>query len=378
MHFTPRTDELLALPSNINLEAVIAMSPENFCYASGAYILTVEYIRPRQAFAVLAKDKDPFVLICSIEESLTRDESWIDDIRTYVEFADNPIDRLVAELKREGITSGRVGIDLDYLPVSSYQRLIQALPDIEFVDTTQAIAAIRAVKTRTEVDILTRTTQITHQAVLDAMEMSQLGDSEYDMASKIATNMLRTGADGTLFMCFGTGDRTAHPHTMASPDVIPQAHDLIKFDVGGTFGAFASDFARTYSAGEPTDLQKQTYRALAKIQRETIEAIRPGMTAEDLFYFCKEGFAKNGIAFHMPHIGHSFGVELHENPMLRPGDKTQLVPGMVVNIEPLAKDELGNGYHLEDLVLITDTGAQLLSLGLAPAEIPVIGQKIKY
>ena len=113
MHFTPRTDELLALPSSINLEAVIAMSPENFCYASGAYILTVEYIRPRQAFTVLAKDKDPFVLICSIEESLTRDESWIDDIRTYVEFADNPIDRLVAELKREGITSGRVGIDLD-------------------------------------------------------------------------------------------------------------------------------------------------------------------------------------------------------------------------------------------------------------------------
>src|SRR5690625_5847076 len=132
------------------------------------------------------------------------------------------------------------------------------------------------------------------------------------MAIKISSHIHTHCADVSIFMCFGTGARTAHPHTMASPDIVPQAGDLIKFDVGGTFGAFASDFARTYSAGEPTDLQKQTYRALAKIQRETIEAIRPGMTAEDLFYFCKEGFAKNGIAFHMPHIGHSFGVELHE------------------------------------------------------------------
>lgn len=378
MHFKPRISELKALPGQQGLDAIVAVSPENFTYASGAYILTISAIRPRLGFAVLPAKGEPFVLICSIEESLTRDESWISDIRTYVEFQDHPVDRLVDELKKNGITQGRVGIDLEYLPVASYSRLTQALPDIEFVDTTQTIADIRAIKTPVEIDIVTRAAQSTHRAVLDAMQQSRLGDTEYDMASKIASNIVTHGADGTLFMCFGTGARTAHPHTMASPDIVPQAGDLIKFDVGGTYGAFASDFARTYSAGEPTPMQRDTYRALARVQRETIDAVRPGMLAEDLFHLCKDAFVKQGIRFQMPHIGHSFGIELHENPMLRPGDKTPLMPGMMINIEPIVKDEHGHGYHLEDLVLITDDGCKLLTLGLAPEELPVIGQKLNY
>lgn len=378
MNFKPNSDALRGLAQKEGLDAIVAMSPENFTYGSGAYILTVKAIRPRQAYAVLPARSEPFVLVCSIEESLTRSESWIPDVRIYTEFVHNPIDRLVEELKQVGLDRGKIGIDLDYIPATSFARLKEALPDVEFVNTTETIAGIRAIKSSSEISLLETTTKQTHHAVLDAMAASKLGDSEYDMANKIANNIINYGADGTLFLCFASGKRTPHPHAIAQPDVIPQPGDLIRFDVGGTYGAFASDFARTYSAGDPSQMQKQVYAALIACETATINAVAPGVTAEDLFYLCKEEFARQGLKFHMPHIGHSFGVELHENPMLRPGDKTPLKPGMVINIEPGAKDDEGSLYHSEDLVLVTEKGFRLLTLGIAPKDLPVIGQKVEY
>ena len=82
------------------------------------------------------------------------------------------------------------------------------------------------------------------------------------------------------------------------------------------------------------------------------------------------------MPFHMPHIGHSFGIELHEYPMLRPGDKTVIKKGMVFNVEPVGFDKDGMCYHLEDLLVVTDKGIRILTNGLAPNEIPIIGQPI--
>jgi len=377
MQFKPNTAALKALPAKVGLTAIVAMSPENFAYASGAYISTVRLIRPRHAYAVLPAQGEPFNIVCSIEESLTRSESWIPDVRTYTEFVDVPVEVLARELKKQGLDKGKIGIDLDYLPFSAYADLKKAMPDAEFVNTTEVVSEIRAIKSESEITLLETTTKQTHRAVLDAMAASKLGDSEADMAQKIANNIINYGADGTLFMAFASGARTPHPHTTAQPDVFPKPGEIIRFDVGGTYGAFASDFARTYSAGDPSAEQKQVHAALVRIQRETIEAMKPGVLAEDLFQLCKEAYPKHGLNFTMPHIGHSFGVELHENPMIRPGDKTPLKAGMIINIEPMVKHATGT-YHTEDLVLITETGYRLLTLGLAPEELPVIGQPVKY
>ncbi len=380
MNFMPQrttNSALQKLPAKLDLDGIVAVSPENFAYVSGAFVLTVKQIRPRQAFAVLPKSGEPFIVVCSIEETLTREESWIGDVRTYTEFVDNPIDALVAAMKSAGLNKGKIGIDMQYIPAASFERLRVALPDVTLVDTTDAIAKVRVVKNDSEVALLEATTKQTHRAILDAMATSKLGDSERDIANRIATNIIENGADGTLFICFASGSRTGHPHTMASPTVVPKPGDVIRFDVGGTYGAWASDFARTYSAGDPTKRQKEVYTSLVDIQAATIDMMKPGVLAEDVFFFCKKEFERHKLPFHMPHIGHSFGVELHENPMIRPGDKTPLVPGMVINIEPSVKDE-GNAYHTEDLLVITDTGYRLLTLGLAPREMPVMGQVLNY
>lgn len=371
----PDRKRLIEIPEVAGLDAVIAMSPENFAYVSGAFILTVEAIRPRQAFAVLPRKGSPFAVICSIETATMRDESWIDDLVEYTEFVHRPVDKLVEALKAHGFEDGRIGIDLEYLPAVDYARLNELLPGLDLVDTTQTIAKVRAIKSADEVDILERATKGTHSAVLDAIGASRTGDTEKDIASKIADGITRNGADTVMFMCFGSGPRSIFAHGAAS-DRVTEPGDIIRLDTGGRYGAYFSDFARTYSAGDPTPEQREIYRKLVEVHKETIGAAKPGVTAEELFFVCKDAFEKRQLPFHMPHIGHSFGVELHEYPMLRPGDKTPIEAGMVINIEPVMIDrDRMSLYHVEDLFVVTDDGYRLLSHGFPPEELPILGER---
>ena len=371
----PDQKRLKAIPEVAGLDAVIAMSPENFGYVSGAFILTVEAIRPRQAFAVLPRGGEPFAVFCSIETATMVDESWIDDLVEYTEFVHRPVDKLVEALKARGIDRGKVGIDLTYLPAVDFVRLNELLPRVELIDTTQTLAKVRRIKSADEVDILERATKGTHSAVLDAIGASKTGDTEKDIAAKIANGITVNGADTVMFMCFGSGPRAILAHGAPS-DRKTEPGDIIRLDTGGRYGAYFSDFARTYSAGDPTPGQREIYRKLVEVHKETIGAARPGVTAEELFFICKDEFKKRQLPFHMPHIGHSFGVELHEYPMLRPGDKTPLEAGMVINIEPVMVDrERKSLYHVEDLFVVTDDGYRLLTHGFPPEELPVLGER---
>jgi Xaa-Pro aminopeptidase len=304
------------------------------------------------------------------------DESWIKDVRVYTEFSDDPVDALAAVLREIGISAGAIGIDLDYLPVASHERLKSKLSNLKLSDTSANISAIRTIKSPTEIAYLDKLAKQTHRAVLDAMSASRLGETERDMANRLANGIINNGADGTRFIVFGSGLRSSHTHALAN-DRVPLKSEIIRLDVAGTYGAWCSDFARTYSTGEPTLLQRETYEKLWDIQTSTINMVRPGMPAEDTFFFCKEKFEKAGLKFTMPHIGHSLGVELHESPMLRPGEKTKLEVGMVINIEPLITDSVGETYHLEDLFVVTEQGPRLLTLGFAPRQLPIIGQPIQ-
>jgi Xaa-Pro dipeptidase len=368
-------EKIRSIPGKADVDILVAMSPENFSYVSQAYIITVEMIRPRQAFAIIPKKGDPIALICSIEESLTREESWIKDIRTYTEFTDYPIDALVSVLKGLGFKTGKLGIDLKYLPYVSYTRLSQLLPGVEIIDTTDAVAKERAVKTDKEVEAIEFAAKATHAAAVEAMAESTLGENEKAMANRMITKMIGKGASGTFFLVFGSSLRTALTHGMPT-NRVPKESEIIRFDFGGRFGMWTSDFARVYSTGNPTEMQQNAYRDLKQIQEEAIKAIKPGVLAEEVFFKCKAAYEERKRPFFMPHIGHGFGIELHEYPMLRPGNKTVIEKGMVLNIEPILKDEEGCLYHLEDLVAVTDTGHRLLTWGLPPAEIPVIGKSL--
>lgn len=372
MQLRPNLTALEELLARHQLDALVCMSPENFTYLAGAYITTIKTIRPRHAYAVLAKSGQACAIVCGIEESLVRAESWIQDIRAYTEFADDPIEVLADSLRRQGLAHAAVGFDLGYVPFTAQQRLLELLPALTLVDTTEAVAAVRAIKTPREVALMEATTRQTHRAIVEGLADSRLGDTDREIANRIIKRMFDLGANGVQHLHLASGPRTPQVHNHPSDDAT-RPGEILRLDIGGTYGAFASDVARTYSTGSPTPMHEEVYAVLCEVQARTIAAMRPGIAAEELYALCQRSFQDHGLPCTLPHIGHSFGIEAHESPMIRPGEKTLLQPGMVINIEPMTRDADGNLYHTEDLVLVTQDGHRLLTHGLAPRQIPLLG-----
>lgn len=371
----PNLVALRGLAGKFGVDAVVAMSPENFTYTSNVLLWSLGEVRGRHAFAILPANSEPLAVVNVFEQRQMASESWIKDIRSYQEFLDHPGDAFADALTSVGLDRGTIGIDLEYMPVALHTHLARRLPNVKFVDVGKGIAGVRAVKSQSEIDIIEHAARQTHQATLDGMSASRLGETERIMANRIVEGIVNRGAERIHHLILTSGERSSHTHGIPT-DRVPVKSEIIRFDVGGRYGAWSSDFARTYSTGEPTELQRETYRKLWEVYTSTIKMIRPGMATEEPYFFYAEQVKKAGLNGQL-WIGHSFGVEAHEYPMIRPGEKATIEVGMVFNIEPYVRDSTGVTYELEDSFVITEQGARLLTLGFPPPEIPVIGQPMQ-
>jgi Xaa-Pro dipeptidase len=240
-----------------------------------------------------------------------------------------------------------------------------------YVDNGDYFKQLRMIKTPAEIALLERAAVTTRKAVDAAFAAARPGDTEKQIANNIVHHLFDMGCDETAFITLAAGANGSRAHHLPDATVL-RPGQITRTDLGGYFSGYFSDLARTYVVGEPTREQAATYRTLRRIYDEVIEKMTVGRPVNELYETCRAGFSREGLDFFMPHIGHSIGVELHEPPMVEPKEKTLLQEKMVFNIEPFFRDTQGQGYHVEDLILITANGPRILSGHLAAEEIPVI------
>lgn len=362
------------LAQELGVDIVIGCSPESFPFIANGNLPNLTYIRSRCAFACIDAQGAAFVVMFRGDESIIREQSWISDFASYREFEDDPITFLVDQLRGRGFADARIGIDLDFLPATSHIRLEKLLPDAKIVDMSGEIAARRCIKTPGEILTIESAARATQEAVQEAFARAEVGQAEREICADILRGCLIRGARTITFATFGSGENATHVHCYAGSRRIKR-DDAIRCDIGPRFQSWMGDLARTYSGGAPTVAQRRLYSAMMAVQKQTIAAIRPGVTAASVYQACVQSAAKHECEFSYSHVGHSFGLELHEGPMMRPGDQTVLKPGMVINIEPMVRDRAAGLFmHTEDLVEVTEDGARVMTLGLAPDELPVIGR----
>lgn len=343
-----------------DLDGLIVTSYENVAYLSGAVIMTQKQIPERLAAVILSPGEEPTFLVCTIEETLARRDSPIQDIRGYVEFDTSPIDFIAGVIRERGLEKGRLGVEKRVLTAHYYQELQACLPDATFVAADDLLERLRMVKTPDEVTRLREAALITDRAIRAAYECGKVGAGDKLIADTLASGIQNGGADSIAFLVIGAGPSAALAHPMPSTRPL-EPGDIIRCDVGGYFSGYLSDLARTAIAGEATPDHVETYRKLFDSHEETIAAARPGIRAQDLFQRCKEAFESRGLELKVPHIGHSLGLGLHEAPILHPFNDTVLEEGMVLAIEPVHRLADGTIFHVEDLVEITANGSRILS-----------------
>lgn len=341
-------------------DAIVAISPENVPYVSGCQIETQRSIRHRLALVLWPKGDDPSFVVCSIEESQAREESWIEDVRAYVEFQTTPIEVLARLLEERGLSRARVGIEIDYLSAAYFEELRRLSPETHFEDLGSFFPELRAVKTQEEIDQLEAAATATERALLATYMTIRCGESEHSMRSKLIANLTANGAEGIEFAYINAGGNSGYPHHQAT-DYRCAVGDTIKSDVGGTWSGYVSDIGRTGIVGPPTKKQREIWQKLEQVQEQTIDALRAGKTAANVFETMKREMGVVGLPFPLPHAGHSIGREVHEAPVLSPVHDTIIEANMVFAVESRVRWPGTEGYHLEDLVLVTESGPKVLT-----------------
>lgn len=355
------TKKLNELMDNYEVEAVIGLSPENVLYSSGTNIITQQMIRERLALTVFSRAGKSTLIVCGIEESLASEESWIEDIRTYVEFKESPIDPLVDVLKENNLAQSRIAIEVDYLTYRYAEELRKQLPNLEIRAAEPIFDQLRSIKSDKEVEILRHASTVTTKVMMEAFNEASPGITEKDLGSNMIKKLIDQGADKHEFLVIGTGKRSQIIHPLAEDIPIESGH-VLKVDFGGKFKGYFSDVARTVLVGDPTPRQEYVLSSLAEIHQEIIHSVKPGVYFRDLYNKCKDLFKKKDLPFFMPHIGHNMGVMLHEEPVISPVNNEVLEENMVINIEPICIDsESQSGYHLEDLVRVGKDGPDILT-----------------
>ena len=365
-----RNERMKELMVEKGMDAVVALSLENVFYSTGAYIMTQRAIKDRLEIAILPQKGDPVFVVCKIEERLAKEETWIEDMRTYIEFKESPILFLVDALKEMGLEKACIGIEQHQLSAHYHMELKNAMPNSEFVECQNIFDKVQMIKEPGEIEILTKAAIGTRKAVDAAFISAKVGDTEKELANQMNINLINQGVDELSFMVLGTGKRSMYAHpTPGDTPLCPG--DILRVDFGGIFSGYFSDLARTAVVGNPSPVQAEVYKKLATIQKEVIYSLQVGVRFCDVYNKCKNLYKEKELPFNMPHIGHGLGIGLHEHPIINPLNEEKVQENMVINVEPLVV--YGDGaYHIEDLLLTTKNGPKILTGSSMSDEIPII------
>lgn len=341
------------------LAAVVAMSPENTAYLGGFLVPSVKIIRGRLVMCVVTPD-DSCQVVADMEESYTRASTALARVRAYNEFTETPMAVLADTLKQMGVADQRVALETDFCPAAAYLELTRLLPRTEFVDAGPFLAKMRSIKTSAEIEtlrVLGRAADGAHRAVA---AKARPGMTEMDVALILTDHLLRNGADSILQLVVGSGDRSTHANPYPTDRVLRKG-DVMRIDIYGQRSNYLSDCARTYVVGPVSQAHKDLWKRMLEARRACLDMVRPGQHTADIYRVFAEKFTSWGYR-PINFVGHGLGLTLHEDPYVgRYGDWV-LEPGQVLCIEPyVVFPAEGCGFQVEDEVLVTPTGYELLT-----------------
>jgi D-alanyl-D-alanine dipeptidase len=223
---------------------------------------------------------------------------------------------------------------------------------------TDVLRGLRMVKEECEIDALRKAGAAIDRVHARVPEFLRPGRTEADVAADIAEAIVAEGHSEVAFIIVGSGPHAADPHHGYSDREL-QVGDVVVVDIGGAYEpGYHSDSTRTYSIGEPRSDVAHQYSVLQRAQRAALDAVRPGVTAEQVDAAARDVLAEAGLAEVFVHrTGHGIGLSVHEEPYIVAGNDLPLAAGMAFSIEPGIYFPGRWGARIEDIVVVTEDGA---------------------
>ena len=264
----------------------------------------------------------------------------------------------LSELARKA----KVGVEAAHMSLKMLEKLEDLLPKVDFRTTENLIESLTIAKDGEEIKNIRKAVRIADKAFSDILGRLKPGVIEKDIALEMEYNMRTMGADSVAFdIIVASGQRSSMPHGIASTKKLRKG-DFVTLDFGCIFQGYASDITRTVVLGKATEKQRSIYEIVLNAQKKACKAVKPGLHCSRLDGVAREIIMKAGYGDNFGHgLGHGIGLVVHDNPSLNSRSTDTLAEGMVVTIEPGIYIPNWGGVRIEDDVLVTATGGQILS-----------------
>ena len=358
--FAIRREKLLAQLLQEDVKGFLVSNPTNVSYLTG--------FSGDSSFLLLSNEE---AVLISDGRYTTQMEEECPDLDAHIRPPAQPIHEASAELiQGKGLAS--LAVESQHLTLAGFEVLKEKAPSVDWNFTSGWVEQIRMVKDETELQQIKDAIWIAERALSMFLPMLKGDDTEKDLADRMESYIRLVGGKCTSFPPItAVGDRAALPHATPTNKKV-QESDLLLVDWGADGGNYKSDLTRVFVPRRKfsssstnksfTDELQKIYNVVLAAQTEAIRALRPGVLSGDVDAAARKVITDAGYGKQFNHsLGHGIGRDIHEGPMLRSGTKTEMLPGMVVTIEPGIYLPGWGGVRIEDDVLVTPDGCEVLS-----------------
>ncbi|HSM71638.1 MAG TPA: Xaa-Pro peptidase family protein [Anaerolineales bacterium] len=364
-----RFDKLNASLRTSELDAVILNPGPTLTYLTGLHFHLME----RPVVLLFAQDQDPALVLPELELQKVASLSY--ELQTFA-YPENPSEwdnAFRGAIQALGLDGMRIGVEPRQLRLLEYGFVKSNAPKADFPDGSDVLSALRLKKDKDEVEAMREAVRIAQSALEATIPNIKIGMTEKELSSELVVQLLRHGSEPEMPFSpiVSGGPNSANPHASPTERRL-QAGDLLVIDFGATHAGYISDITRTFAVGEVDDEYQKIHRIVQEANAAGRAAAKPGARCADVDIATRDVIEKAGYGEYFTHrTGHGIGMEGHEEPYMRADNEQILEPGMAFTVEPGIYLPGRNGVRVEDNVVITDSGADVLSD--LPREIRVVG-----
>ncbi|MDW0118476.1 Xaa-Pro peptidase family protein [Sporosarcina thermotolerans] len=349
-----------------NLDAALITTPDNVFYVSGFKSEPHERLLGVMVF----KEAEPFVICPLMEVPDLKASGWNFEAVGHQDTED-AWEVLAAAARKRNVSLEKIAIEKSHLTVERMERMEELFEGVTISRIDEKLNSLRNIKSEDELIKLRKAAELADYAIEVGCKEIAEGKTELEILMAIEFEMKGKGAEKMSFDTMVlSGPKTASPHGKPGSRKI-QKGDFILFDLGVVYEGYCSDITRTVAFGEPSEKQREIYETVRKAEQAAIDLVRPGVKARELDKVARDVITEAGYGEYFTHrLGHGLGISVHEFPSITGTNDLELQEGMVFTIEPGIYNPEITGVRIEDDVVVTADGVEVLTK--FPKELKII------
>ncbi|OFI07584.1 aminopeptidase YpdF [Clostridium acetireducens DSM 10703] len=345
--FKNRIYKLRKLMSEKGIDGVLLQGDPNRNYLSG--------FTGDESFSVITNERAIFITDSRFTEQARQQAKDYEIVQYSGKFED-----FLGDLTKN-LNISKIGFEENIITYDNYIKYKNKL-NCELVPMDGMVEKIRIVKDEEEINCIKKAAAIADKAFEHMLGYIKAGMTERQVGLELEFYMKKLGARDLSFPTIvASGVRSCLPHGQATDKVLKEG-EFLTLDFGCIYNDYCSDMTRTIVIGEPSDKMKEIYNVVLEAEMKALKGFKPGVTGKSVDKIARDYIAEKGYGKYFGHgLGHGVGREIHENPRVSPMGDTILEKGMVVTDEPGIYIPDFGGVRIEDLILITECGCEVIS-----------------